>query len=402
MAQQADINALSDELLLNIFTQLPVKDLISVAETCQKWHRLSNDDLLWRKKCQEEEIPEASSSWKDEYIKHYTIDQNWRKKTDFSSSVVIPTGNDFRFFSGDILITRNSNNEFHMWSVENGEMLKVFCGHSGLVRKVEIVKEIIISCSNDSTLRLWDKNTGKCKCILKGHSDAIPTFSINGNKVITASEDYSLRIWDLTQEKCLHTLLGHDTGVRFVSSKGNFVISGNGDTDGSIKVWTLETGQCLYTHYFGGLGLRKLEIVDNSFVVTDLFGVRVWDIQNKEEIAKLPEARSFLSHIFLFPESNNDIKMISIPSIEHSLTLSGCDKAPPPVSVTDADVAKNYYITLNRTHKLNLWERKSGKFVRNLHSLLPNLEDTFIVSIKQENNKLMVETLNLIYILDFN
>ena len=407
MAQHAYINnLLSDELLLNVFTRLGIKDLMRIAKTCQKWHRLSNDHMLWKRKCQEEEITEIKEnlSWKEEYINHYAIDQNWRKKTDFSRSVIIQTHKyDFLLLYGDILITTgDEKSDFHMWSVETGKMVRTFIGHRDFVRKVEIVNDNIISCSYDATLRIWNKETGKCLHVLTGHSHFIGTFDINGNKLITGSMDKTLRIWDLTHKKCLHILHGHEDGIKLVTSKGNFVISGGGLWDRSIKLWELETGQCLHT-YAGDMYIMNLGIVDHCVVLSALNYVTVWDIDKRKVIQKLlypyhpRQVRSFLSRFFLPSTSNNCIKIISVPSMKCSQTLSGCNEAI--ARVMDVAVTKNYFITLHFNSRLNLWEKKSGKFVRNLNPAIPNEE---IRTMKHENNKLLLETRKKIYILDFN
>ena len=39
-----------DDILLKIFSFLPMKDLLNVTQCCQKWYRVANDDILWKSK----------------------------------------------------------------------------------------------------------------------------------------------------------------------------------------------------------------------------------------------------------------------------------------------------------------------------------------------------------------
>ena len=39
-----------DDILLEIFSFLPARDLLNVIQCCQKWYRVANDDLLWKQK----------------------------------------------------------------------------------------------------------------------------------------------------------------------------------------------------------------------------------------------------------------------------------------------------------------------------------------------------------------
>lgn len=38
-----------DPILLNILTQLSVRDILNVSECCRRWNDISKDDYLWKK-----------------------------------------------------------------------------------------------------------------------------------------------------------------------------------------------------------------------------------------------------------------------------------------------------------------------------------------------------------------
>ncbi|XP_013777104.1 F-box/WD repeat-containing protein 5-like isoform X2 [Limulus polyphemus] len=73
--------ALPDSLLVQVFSHLNAVSLVQVGTVCQSWHRVSCDELLWKKLFHRDwkidsSIPIASgkTSWKSEYkrLKHHT------------------------------------------------------------------------------------------------------------------------------------------------------------------------------------------------------------------------------------------------------------------------------------------------------------------------------------------
>ena len=75
---------------------LDPKDLLQAAQTCRYWRVLAEDNLLWREKCREESIDEATvfenrvrrhseangtvnakSPWKNLYLRQKSIEHNW-------------------------------------------------------------------------------------------------------------------------------------------------------------------------------------------------------------------------------------------------------------------------------------------------------------------------------------
>ena len=62
---------LPEELLLKIFEFLPLADLRSVLETCQKWNIAATDDILWRNLTRRDyKIPRSRL--------HQPVEESWR------------------------------------------------------------------------------------------------------------------------------------------------------------------------------------------------------------------------------------------------------------------------------------------------------------------------------------
>jgi len=133
---------------------------------------------------------------------------------------------------------------------------------------------IIISGSTDLTLRVWNAETGQCTHTLSGHTSTVRCMHLHGNKyedifyfyinlgikfvynilylffinlfrVVSGSRDASLRLWNIETGECLSIFLGHDGPVRCVQYDGRLIVSGA--YDHLVKIWDAESKICLHT-----------------------------------------------------------------------------------------------------------------------------------------------------------
>jgi WD40 repeat protein len=65
--------------------------------------------------------------------------------------------------------------------------------------------------------------------------------------VASASEDQAVKLWDLETGECLHTFLGHTYGLRGVTfaEEGQTLVTVSADE--CIKWWDVQSGQCRRT-----------------------------------------------------------------------------------------------------------------------------------------------------------
>ena len=104
----------------------------------------------------------------------------------------------------------------------------------------------IISGSGDKTLRRWSVQTGQCIQMYEGHTNTVWCVALlPNNHIVSGSGDNSIKIWDRMTGVCLHTLTGHTNWVMGIT------VCPNGDVvssfvDGSLRVWragTTRSGQ---------------------------------------------------------------------------------------------------------------------------------------------------------------
>ncbi|KAG0255269.1 hypothetical protein DFQ27_006327 [Actinomortierella ambigua] len=221
-------------------------------------------------------------------------------------------------FDSRILVSGSADATIKIWNFATGEC-STLKGHSDLINKVQIYEATkLFSASDDTTVKLWDLTTKTCLRTFTGHNgrvqclqtsgDALisiltdrlrkaggginraacdgrslarqqsnvstsngsrrivaPTSPLDGKNnnnssssnnasdtetrtmrsiVVTGGLDNTLKMWDIETGECLDTLWGHVEGVWSLAFDKLRTVSGS--LDRTIKVWDTESGQCLY------------------------------------------------------------------------------------------------------------------------------------------------------------
>ena len=87
-------------------------------------------------------------------------------------------------------------------------------------------------------------------------------FSCYTHRVVSGSRDATLRVWDIETGQCLHVLMGHVAAVRCVQYDGRRVVSGAYDF--MVKVWDPETETCLHTLQGHANRVYSLQVRDHA------------------------------------------------------------------------------------------------------------------------------------------
>ena len=101
-------------------------------------------------------------------------------------------------------------------------------------------------------LRFIDKklenNTDDLVCTrtFLGHKEWIRCIRfLSKNRIVSGSDDYMIKIWNLDTGECLKTLRGHEDSVTCFELYDERLISGS--WDGLIKIWDINSSECIKT-----------------------------------------------------------------------------------------------------------------------------------------------------------
>lgn len=248
-------------------------------------------------------------------------------------------------FNCRILASGSADSTIKIWNFHTGECFTL-SGHTKAVNHVSIQKDstTLVSSSEDGSIRVWDLEKRACARVLSGHmapvQTAIPSMpgflhtffkqqtkkpifikrisssgssssdeeedvaanalirrrdsnssntSDNSNSstvsdcdrsseqvVISGSLDNTIKIWSLESGECLQTLFGHVQGIWTLAYDKLRLVSGS--NDGSLKLWDIESGlpmHCLDGHT---AAVTSVSLSDTKVVSADCHGeIRIWD-----------------------------------------------------------------------------------------------------------------------------
>jgi len=387
--QRDFILLLPKELALYVLSFLEPKNLLRAAQTCRYWRILAEDNLMWRRKCEEAGLDSMNctdirsridslfeySSWKAGYLKQHRTDMNLRQNIIKDPKVL--KGHDDHVitcleFSDDKIVSGSDDNTLKVWCARTGDCLRTLEGHTGGVWTSQINKTIVVSGSTDRSLKVWNMDSGECLHTLRGHTSTVRCMHLHGGVVVSGSRDATLRMWDVELGECLHVLVGHMAAVRCVQYDGWFVISGGYDY--MVKVWNPETAECLHTLVGHTNRVYSLQF-DGVHVVSGSLDtcIRVWDVETgacKQILMghqSLTSGMELRNNVLVSGNADSTVKIWDIITGSCLQTLDGPNKHGS--AVTSIQFNDKFVVTSSDDGTVKLWDVKTGEFIRDLVAL---------------------------------
>lgn len=232
-----------------------------------------------------------------------------------------------------IMISGGNDRIITLRNLKNGKIIRSFTEHSGSIYALCISSDgqTLISGSRDTTIKIWHLHTidiYKSNSInrligdglvdtLTGHSDSINAVAItqNGRIIISGSEDNTIKLWDLNTGECLATLDGHEAGVRAVaiSPDGQLLVSGSADN--TIKLWQLPSVEnepiCpdpIYTLTGHSDDVKCLAISHDGQILASGSHdktLKLWHLETGELKTTLVEHWREVNHLIISPDGRN-------------------------------------------------------------------------------------------------
>jgi WD40 repeat protein len=150
------------------------------------------------------------------------------------------------------LYTASRDTTIKQWDVQEGTCLKTFYGHSGDVNALLLSWDelFLFSGAKDHTIRVWDISSGICIQTIETEDEVTTlVMTMDGTKIITGTGSGRIEIRNRDNGTLVQSMQEHDGGVSglAVLDDKNMIISSS--YDGTIKFWTLDTGELRATYY---------------------------------------------------------------------------------------------------------------------------------------------------------
>ena len=169
-------------------------------------------------------------------------------------------------YGGKYIATAGYDNQVILWDADSGRSIARGL-HDHLVNQCDFdpLGEFLVTASSDYTARLWTLPHLRLAKVLVQHSDDVmrAAFSPTGDNIATCSLDGTLAVF-ARDGSPLHRLVGHEGMIEgFDWSRDGRLIHSCG-TDGTIRSWDAQTGQCVQVKSFDGVDLDVLVSLDSG------------------------------------------------------------------------------------------------------------------------------------------
>lgn len=425
--QRDFISLLPRELALHVLSNLTPVDLMGCAQTCRTWRQLADDNLLWRQKCQEENITDCTpkirknfhnwevrqdakncdsldisglnhhSPWKAAFLRKKRIETAWQTGNVTARELI---GHDDHVvtclqFDGNRIVSGSDDNTLKVWNADSGYCSATLTGHTGGVWCLEMKDDLIVSGSTDRTLKVWRADTGECVETLYGHASTVRCMAMHGNQVVSGSRDNTLRLWDISTFECKTVLIGHLAAVRCVCFDGKKVVSGS--YDNTVKIWdpfkpsgskllfTLQGHQQrVYSLQFDGTHVVSGSLDTNIMVWDANTGLLLHTLTGHQSLTSGMELRD---HTLVSGNADSTVKIWDIATGYLIRTLDG--KFKHESAVTSLQYNGRFIITSSDDGTVKLWSSETGRQIRDLVSLDSRRNGGVVWRIKASETKLV-------------
>ena len=125
----------------------------------------------------------------------------------------------------------------------------------------------------------WRKGTHSSLSFI-GHTDGITCLQFDRKHLITSSYDATIKIWNIESGQCIRTLTGHTRGIRSLVFDNQKLISAG--LDSTIKVWNYHNGQCISTYRGHDDAVVSVDFLDKTIVSGSADNtVKVWHVDSR-------------------------------------------------------------------------------------------------------------------------
>lgn len=259
------ISTLPMEISLKILCYLDCVSLCNAAQVSRKWQCLADDDRVWHHMCEQHIDRKCPNcGWglplmHMQRARYINNDENSRKR---------------KLETEDARGSSNSEIEL--------EIKKMKVKEEEVNKQRKVLKKRpwkSVYCERFKLEKNWRKGIYKVKTF-EGHTDGVTCLQFNRKYLMTASYDNTVKIWKVDTGECLRTLTGHTKAIRSLVFDSQKLITGG--LDSTIKVWNYHTGECISTYRGHDAAVVSVDFLNKTIVSGSAdHTVKVWHVDSR-------------------------------------------------------------------------------------------------------------------------